>query len=108
MSTTLAQEQEPVQLEEGSQTDTPLSGVRTCQEASILEATPIQLAMVAVAGYRFSISWTTTSVIPASPRHLSAGDFSVHGATWGADLATLPSPEAEVLPISCTPMGLWV
>src|SRR5207302_11491314 len=96
MSTTPAQEQEPVPSEEGSQTGIHRIGVRTYQELSISEATPIRLATVAVAGYRFSISWTTTSVIPASPRHLSAGGFLVQEATWEADLGTLRSGESRV------------
>src|SRR5438477_5148749 len=70
--TTLAQEQEPVLLEEDSQTDTHRTGVRTYQELSISEATPTQLATEAVAGFQSSILWMTTSVIPASARHLSA------------------------------------
>src|SRR6266566_560793 len=93
-STTLAQEQELAQLEEDSRTDTRRTGARTYWEVSILEATPTRLETVAAAGYQFSISWTTTSAIPTSPRHLLAGGFSVREATWEADPATLPSPEA--------------
>src|SRR5438034_11157112 len=94
MSTTLAREQEVAPLEEASQTDTHRTGVRTYQELSISAATPIPLATVAVAGYQFSISWTTTSAIPTSARHLSAGGLSVQEGTWEGGPATKPLPVA--------------
>src|SRR2546427_4847174 len=95
MSTTPAQEQEPVPSEEGSQMDTHRIGVRTYQELSTSEATPIRLATVVVAGYQFSILWTTISAIPTSARHLSAAGVFVAGGSLEWGLATLTSPPRE-------------
>src|SRR5256884_9525069 len=98
MSTTLARAQEVAPLEEGSRTDTHRTGVRTYQELSISAATPILLATVAGAGYQFSISWTTTSAIPTSARHLSAGGLLLHGGDSGGGRGTIPSAREWATP----------